>query len=171
MNRLLDPTIGIEFDAVARRPTQTDRKQHPQIAPPGFLPNRFQRSLPEHMPFEFTHGPLQAQEQPIIHEDGIVHAIRINHDRADHAAQFDQVMPIPAIACESRGLDAQYRTDFSRTHLGDQLLEPWPFDQARTRTPEIIINDQNVGEAQLARAISQRVLAALAFLVVHHLAG
>jgi hypothetical protein len=170
LNRLLHATVGIELDPTTGRPAQPDREQDSQFTATGFLSNGFQRSLAQQIQFEFTHGAFQAQEQPVVDETGIVDAIGIDDDGADHATQFDQVVPIAAVPCQARRFDTEHGAHLSRTDVRDESLESRALHQTRPRPPQILVDDHDVLEAELAGVLGQAVLAALTFLVVDNLA-
>ena len=153
---------------VQHNPTGNRIRSSPR---PGFLPNGFQGPLAEQVQLEFTHGAFEAQEQAVVDEAGIVDAIRIDDDGAHHAAQLDQVVPIAAVPRQARRFDTEDRTHLARADFRDESLESGSLNQTRSRAPEILVNDHDVLEAQLAGVISQPVLASLTLLVVDDLAG
>jgi hypothetical protein len=112
---------------------------------------------------------IQAKEQTIIYDIRIVDSIEIHHDSCDHPAQLDQMMPVAAIACQSRSLNAKDSAHFAAAHFGHQMLESWALDKSRSRAPQIFVYHGDLLETQLAGTIHQPILATLAFLVMEHL--
>ncbi len=88
----------------------------------------------------------------------------------DHAAQFDQMVPIAAVPCQARRFDTEDGAHLPRTDVRHESLESRALNQARPRPPEILVDDHDVLEAELAGVLGQPVLATLTFLVVDDLA-
>jgi hypothetical protein len=80
-------------------------------------------------------------------------------------------MPIPTIAGEPRGFDAEDSANFTGTHLANQPLESGTFHQARAGTAQIVIDHHNLSKTKFASSIGQAVLSKLALLVVEDLTG
>ena len=74
-------------------------------------------------------------------------------------------MPVAAIACEPRGIEAQHRANLPGAQGGDQAIEAGPLDGATRRATEIVVDDLDVGEAASTCDFNQLVLAPLAFQV------
>lgn len=168
-NGLLHAEVRIDLDLARRRPAKTNRQTKLQLAAPGLLPNGLQASLPDQIRFELAHGSPQPQQQAIVDEARIVHALWVDDQSVDQAAHFDQVMPLSAVPGQPRSFDTEYGTHLPGADFGHQMLIARTFDQATTRTAKIIINDLHILEAHLAGVIGEPVLPPLAFLVVHHL--
>jgi hypothetical protein len=66
-------------------------------------------------------------------------------------------VPIPAVAGQSRRLDRQYDTDPSFADRHQKTLEPRSLDPA-ARATEIVIDNDDLGPAERAGPIRQRVL-------------
>jgi len=79
------------------------------------------------------------------------------------------MMPVAAVACQSRSLDAKDSAHFAAAHLGHQTLESWALDKSRSRAPQIFVYHDDLLKTQFMRTIHQPVLASLAFLVMKHL--
>ena len=52
------------------------------------------------------HDPVQPEQQAVVDDSRIVGAIRIDDQGTSERAQIDEMMPIPPVACQARGLDA-----------------------------------------------------------------
>ena len=126
--------------------------------------------MTEEVQLEFTHCSLEPEQKAIVDDARIIDAVGIDNNSSHHAAQFDQVVPIAAVARKTRGLDAENGTDFACAYFAHQSLESWPLDQPGSRTSQIIVDDNDILEAQLTSTIDQTILALLALLVMQHLA-
>jgi hypothetical protein len=54
----------------------------------------------DHAELELADAPLHAQQEAIVRAAGIVDAIEVDDPCLDEAAEFEQVVPIAAVACE-----------------------------------------------------------------------
>src|SRR5262252_2198410 len=71
------------------------------------------------------------------------------------------MMPIAAIACQSRGIEAQHRTDLSGAQSGNQTIEAGPFDSAVRSSAKIVVDHFDVAEPTSTCDFDQFVLAPL----------
>jgi len=79
-------------------------------------------------------------------------------------------VPVAAVPCQARRFETKDGAHLARTDVRHESLESRALHQTRPRPPQILVNDHNVLEAELAGVIGQAVLAALTFLVVDNLA-
>ena len=80
------------------------------------------------------------------------------------------MVPIPAIACQSRGFDAENGAYFARTDFTHQPLESGPLDQTRSGASEVVIYKDDVLEPKFTCTFDQSVLAPLTLLIMENLA-
>ena len=113
--------------------------------------------------------PFIAQEQAIIGLAGIVHAIVVDDAGFDKSAQFQQMVPVTAISREPRGIQAQNSADLARAQPCDQAIEAGAGHCSARGSPEIVVDDLNVGEAALTRNVDEVILPPLALQVGHDL--
>src|SRR5580700_1762042 len=78
-------------------------------------------------------------------------------------------MPVSIVACQARSLEGEHGPSYTPTDRCQQTTESGPFLRSTARSSQIIINDNNFGEAQLFRSICQSVLALFAFHMVANL--
>src|ERR1700759_3904757 len=81
------------------------------------------------------------------------------------------MMPIAAIAGESRCLYAKHCAYLSGADLSDQVFKARPFHLTRAGTAQILVDNFDLLKAELAGVIRQAILPALALLVVNLLPG
>ena len=60
----------------------------------------------EHAEFELADAALHAEQQSIVWSAGVVDPVQVDHPRLDQAAEFEQVMPVAAVAGEPGGVEA-----------------------------------------------------------------
>ena len=72
---------------------------------------------------ELADAALHAKQQPVIGPAGIVDAIDIYDTGFNKTTQFQQVMPMTAIAGEPRGIEAQDSANFASTQPGNQPIK------------------------------------------------
>lgn len=97
LNGLLYPLIGIFFDLSMMGPDGTCGKNEPQLAAERLLRDRFQRALPRKVQLQLAHRSAQSQQQAIIDDPRVINAVRVDDQRADQSAQFDQIMPVSPV--------------------------------------------------------------------------
>ena len=112
---------------------------------------------------------IQTKKQPIINEIRIVNSVKVHYYGIRHAAELDQMVPVAAVACQSRSLDAKDSARFTAAHLGHQALKSRALDESRSRTPQIFVDHDDLLKPQVTGSIHQPVLASLAFLMMEHL--
>src|SRR5262249_23672843 len=95
----------------------------------------------------------------------IIDSVLVDDDRGEQSTELDQHMPVAAIAGETRGLDREHRADVSGADCADQTIKAGAGDAA-SRAAKVIIDDLDASPAELPSAIGERILAALALLVV-----
>ena len=115
-----------------------------------------------------AHRSLHAEQEPVVGKTGIVDAVLIGDQRPDEAAELQQRVPVASVAGQARSLDRHHRADPAFADRRQQLLEPGAAD-ARARTTEIVIDDADVGPAELPGSLDQPILASTALDVVDHL--
>src|SRR5271165_2233035 len=99
---------------------------------------------------------------------GFVDPVLVDDDCSDEAAELDQRMPVPAIACQARSFDRKHSTGPALADCGQQAFKARAAD-ARAGTAQIVVDDRDLLPAELTRAIGQSVLAAAAFVIVQQL--
>src|ERR1700746_2819795 len=100
----------------------------------------------------------------------IIDPVLVDNDRGDQSTELDQHMPVAAIAGETRGLDREHRADVSGADCADQTVKAGA-GAAASRAAKVIIDDLDASPAELPSAIGERILSALALLVVDQLIG
>ena len=90
--------VGIHLDPADLVPAIAGRQHEPQFATQRLRIARRKPALAQQAQFVFGHRPLQAEQKTVIHQTGIVCAIRVDHQRADQSAQIDKVMPVAPVA-------------------------------------------------------------------------
>src|SRR5215469_5484547 len=81
------------------------------------------------------------------------------------------MMPLPTVTGQSRPLHTKDRPDLAATDFRGQAFEAGTLDPTRTASPQIVIHNDDVLEAQRASSIRETELEACAFLVANQLAG
>src|SRR5260370_41807068 len=78
-------------------------------------------------------------------------------------------MPVSIVACQARSLQGEHSPSYTLTDRCQQTTESRPFVRSTARSSQIVVNDNNFGEAQLFRSICQSVLPLFAFHMVANL--
>src|SRR6266446_3110180 len=100
-----------------------------------------------------------------------VHRFQIDQYGIDNPTDFDQLLPLPAVAGEARHLSSRYRADFAETHLRHHAFEPRSGDHAGGGPAQVFIHDLDLTPTQVLQAILHRILQPLTFEVVSDLVG
>src|SRR5215469_6186053 len=119
MNRILHTHIRIQLKVTGRAPAQAYGQAEAQLSSFGLLANGLHRALPQNAQLEFTHRSAQSEHQAVIDHPRIVDPFRIDQYSTHQPAEFDQMVPVSAIASQAGGLQAKDRTDLPFTYFGD----------------------------------------------------
>ena len=125
---LLHVLVGIDLDLARLAPAEAGRKHELELAAPRLRVASRQPALPHQAEFVFRHRPLQAEQQAVVDNSWIVRAFGIDDERPRQRAQIDQVMPVPPVARQPRGLDAIDGADVAGADHRHQPLEAGAFD-------------------------------------------
>ena len=98
-----DPGIGIFLDAVIRSFDVPDGDPSNQGAALRLLQQCRVRPLAKTRDFHLADRTLHAQQQSVVRESGIIYGLRVDQQRTDDAAKFQQGMPIPAMRASRDG--------------------------------------------------------------------
>jgi hypothetical protein len=112
---------------------------------------------------------IEAKQETIVEDTWIVDAIRIDHDGADQTTEFDEVVPVSAVASQAGRLDAEHGANLSSAHLRNQMLEPGTLHLAGSRTAKILVDYLHLLESKLTSVVGRSILPTLTLLVVNHL--
>jgi hypothetical protein len=113
---------------------------HPELPALRLRPLRLERALAERRHLEVAHDPLQAQEQPIVHEPRIVNAIVIDQDNLRDGPQLHQLRPIAIVAREPRRFERQDGACRARADGREQPLKARALGEARPGDPQIVVD-------------------------------
>src|SRR4051794_39430813 len=169
-DRLADPQVRIPLDPVVPGLDVADRDGEEQLAASGLLTQGLQGALTQDGKLHLAHRPLHAQQEPVVRQPRIVNAILVGQQASDQAAELQQRVPVPAVAGEARGLDREHDTDLGFADRHQQALEPRSCDAA-AGAAEIVIDNDDLGPAELAGAVGEAVLPASALVIVQQLVG
>src|SRR6476469_9364214 len=135
---LLDAAIRIKTETDLAMPDKANRHRDPEFASAGLGPRGIQHAGAQDTKFEFADAALHAQKQTVIRTTRIVHAIEVDNAGVDEAAQLEQMMPVPTVAGETRGVEAKHGANLAGAKPGDQLLEARARHGAAGRSAEIV---------------------------------
>ena len=167
---LLHTPIRVRRDLVAPDPHVADRHRHEQLTAPGLPAQRFLRAVTQHGELHLAHRTLHAEQQAVIRQPRVVDARLVGQQAADQPTVVDQGMPFASVASQPRRLQRQHHPDVASAHGRQQPII------ARTRRtpagmPEIVIDHDHLVPTQVQGAVPERVLPALALVIVSNLAG
>lgn len=165
----LHAAIRIEAEANLPMPDIADRYGKPELASSGLGPCGVQHSRSQNAKFEFADAALHAQQQTIIRTTGIIDAVEINDTGIDETAQLEQMMPVPAVAGETGGIEAKHSADLAGAEPRDELLEARARHGSARGAAEIVVDHLDIAKPPPSGFIDEVVLAALALEMDLHL--
>ena len=156
-----DGGVGVEDDVAGGVVGQPDRQRGDQLAAAGLGHDPAAQPGPDEMQFCFRHLPFHAQQQPVVEVTGVIEAVFVADQRAGHAAQLQQLVPVGGVAGQPGAFQAQDDPGPAEGDLGDQLLESFPVGGAGAGLALVDVDDGDLagGPAQRDRPAAQVVLA------------
>src|SRR5260370_28331559 len=146
------PGIGIFLDAVIRSFDVPDGDPSNQGATLRLLQQCRVRPLATTRDCHLADRTLHAQQQSVVRESGIIYGLRVDQQRTDDAAKFQQGMPVPAIARQPRRLNAEHGADLPIAQRAQQTFKARAVCSA-SRDSEIVIDYVDSLPTQRARTI------------------
>jgi hypothetical protein len=150
-------------------PDVTDRDGYSQFTPDGLRSPRILHPGPQNAQFKLADTSFHPQKKSVIRPSGIVYTVGIDNARFNYSTQFEQVVPVSAVAREARGIKAQNRSYFVGAQQSEQPIESGANNRTIRCTSQIIINDFNICEPVVAGYLDQVALQPLALQVAHYL--
>src|ERR1700688_3600804 len=166
----LDTAIGILLEPVADL-HEADRSSDDEFAAPGLLIAGRQGTLTQKIELILVEAALQSQQQPVIALTRRVDRLLIDQHGIDDAAHLDQLLPVTAVAGETRDFPRRDRTDLAQADLGHHSIKAGARDAACCRAPEIVIDRFDARPAQRRQTIAHRILQGAALAIVENLMG
>lgn len=112
-DHLLQPDVGIKAKPDVAMPDIAHRHADPQFTTARLRPGGVDHSRSDHTEFELADAALHPQQKPVVRSAGIVDTVEIYYARFDQATKFEQVMPVPAVAGQPRGVETQHRANLA----------------------------------------------------------
>src|ERR1700730_10432689 len=109
----LDTAIGILLEPVADL-HEADRGSDDEFAAPGLLIAGRQGTLAQKIELILVEAALQSQQQPVVALTRRVDHLLIDQHGIDDAAHLDELLPVTAVAGETRDFPRRDRTDLPR---------------------------------------------------------
>src|SRR3954453_19582978 len=128
-----------------------------------------QRALAEKIELVLVEAPLEPEEESVVPVPGRIHRLLINQHRVDHAAHLDELLPIPAVAGETRDFAGANGADLAEADLRNHPLEASALHAAGGGATEILVDDLNLRPAEHRQATAHGVLQSAALTVVQNL--
>src|ERR1700682_3877671 len=136
---LLDTAIGILLEPVADL-HEADRGSDDEFAAPGLLIAGRQGTVAQKIELILVEAALQSQQQPVVALTRRIDRLLINQHGIDDAAHLDELLPVTAVAGETRDFPRRDRTDLAQADLGHHSIKAGARDAACRRAPEIVID-------------------------------
>ena len=104
---LLDAAIRIETETNLPMPDKANRYRNPELTSARLGPRGVQHAGAQDTKLEFADAALHSQQQAVVWTAGVVDAIEVDNAGIDKAAQFEQMMPVSAVAGETGCVEAK----------------------------------------------------------------
>jgi hypothetical protein len=96
---------------------------------------------PQDVQLGFAHGALESQQQAIVVIGRVVDAILVGQQRAEDAAQLQELVPVLVRACQPAHLQAEDDTDMVQADLREQVLKAEAAFRRLAAAPLVFIDD------------------------------
>ena len=169
-----DGGIRVQQDlAVGLAPDEAHRQAAAQLAARGLVANAAVQAGAQHVQLRFAHRALQAQQQTIVEQRRVVHAVGVADERVGHRAQVQQPIPVGVVARHARDLQPEDDAHVRQRHFGGHARKAAALMGRGAGQAEIFIDhgDPIGAPAQRRCALGQRVLARGGLAVVLDLRG
>jgi hypothetical protein len=168
-NNFLYAAIWIEAKTDLSVPDIANWHRNPEFTSTSLRSRCIQHPRSQNAEFELANAALHSQQKAIIGSPRVVDAIKINDEGIDETAQLKQMMPVPAIASQARGVKTENGTDLACTEPSNKLVETRTRYGPARRTAKIVVDYLDIVEPPLARFINEVVLATLTLEMDLHL--
>src|SRR3974390_572923 len=165
---LLDAAIRVLLVTIAGL-DEAHRRADDEFAATRLLIAGRQRTLPQQIKLVLVEAALEAEQQPIVAVTGRIDRLLIDQYGVDDAAHLDQLLPIPAVAGETRDLARRDGANLAEAYLRHHPLKAGALDTARSRTAKIVINHLDLQPAEGGQTIAHGILQRAALAVVQNL--
>src|SRR5271169_3691782 len=140
-----------------------------ELAATRLLVSGRERTLPQQIKLVLIEAALETEQQPIVAVTGRIDRLLINQHGVDHATHLDQLLPISAVASETRDLARRDGANLAEAYLRHHPLKAGALDPARSRTTKIVINHFDLRPAEGGQTIAHGILQRAALAVVQNL--
>jgi hypothetical protein len=106
-----------------------------------------------------------------VRDAGIVDAITVDDERANEAAQLQQVVPIASVPREPGGFEAEDGAHCALADAADQIAETGAVHRPARGAAEVRVDHSYVAKAVAPREVDEPVLPTLALEVLLHLSS
>jgi hypothetical protein len=168
-DRLLDAPVRIHHQPQLDRPDIADRDRHSELTSARLGQGGLEQTLAQERELELAHRALEPEQQAVIRRAGIVSAVGVDDVRAHEAAEFEEMMPVPPIAGETRRLETKHGPDQPFADLPDEAPKARTLHRATGRTSKVVVNHPDVLEAVGPGQIPEGVLPTLTLEILLHL--
>ena len=140
---------------------QPDGQRGDQLAAAGLGQDPAAQPGPDEVQFGLGHLAFHAEQEPVVEGAGVIEAVFVADQRAGHAAELQELVPVGGVAGQPGAFQAQDDPGPAEGDLGDQLLESFPVGGggAGLALVDVDHGDLAGGPAERDRLAAQVVLA------------
>ena len=156
-----DGGVGVEDDVAGGVVGQPGGQRGDQLPAAGLGHDPAAQPGPDEMQFCLRDLPFHAQNQAIVKIPRVVEAVFVADQRAGHAAELEELVPVGGVAGQPGAFQAQHDPGPAEGDPGDQLLESFPVGGAGAGLALVDVDDGDLGggPAERDRLAAQVVLA------------
>ncbi len=140
---------------------EPDGQRGDELAAAGLGDDPAAQPGPDEVQFGFRHLAFHAEQEPVVEVPRVVEAVFVADQRAGHAAELEELMPVGRVAGQPGAFQAEHDPGAAQGDLGDQLLESFPVGGAGAGVALVDVDDGDLGggPAERDRLAAQVVLA------------
>src|SRR6202023_1102265 len=127
-----DRLIRMKQDlAILFSPDEAHRQSTAQLAACGFVADTAVESGANDMQLGFAHRTLEAKQQAIVEQRGVIDAVVVANESIGDATQFQQTIPVRIVPRQARNLQSENDAYVGQRHLAGEASEPGALVDAR----------------------------------------
>src|SRR5207247_5663593 len=97
---------------------ESHRGPHLQLAASCLAQDPTLQACLQHMQLCLAHGAFESQQQPIVEVARIIHAVLVRDESGGECTEFEEPMPVSAVARQARHFESQHNACAPYAYLG-----------------------------------------------------
>src|ERR687892_32027 len=109
--------------AIGIAPDEADRQASAQFSASSLVANAAIETGADDIEFGFAHRALESEQQAVVEQSRMTHAIVIADERVSESAEFQQTIPVGIVARQTRDLQCEDQSDVAKRHIAGHACE------------------------------------------------